>query len=530
MHKNGGVEVSCRKRQILFLDHPGRSFALTWQKLSFSLAIKSGTVCTQVETDHGEAITVSTESGKPYRAENSLVYLLRDGGRGFEQGNAPKDMFLIPREIEEQELWLHWYLGSGNKPARSGASMKERVKRFDLSSRGWTAQVKWRFGFMHPTSRTWVWRDAEYNFVLRYAETTILHRLWRYLSLQFSRIGFLLATAKSMLLDGFFTGGFKAATRAANLEALENTNFTPHYKKSLKRKLQKTVIGASFMQAPWDLSNQAGKILELDSSSLHTAAEKQQLKHKRQKTVSAASYMQAPWDLSNQAGKILELDSSSLHTAAEKQQLKHKRQKTVSAASYMHGLYDYSNDVLKETNLENSILTQDEKDELRRKKRDARQRGLDQQNARREADPLLSALDATWDTLRLTYPQIALTAPGQLWASASPAQAAKQGPIKCLSVQSTLSRAKEPSLFSRLASLERLRDGKSKSVVASFRAALKAYNLGKRDKEAAKVYAKDRYQKRKEAKKVQSPPCQAGSIARFFTTHNEGLEGESDPH
>jgi hypothetical protein len=270
--------------------------------------------------------------------------------------------------------------------------------------------------------------------------------------------------------------------------------------------------------------------------------------------------MQAPYDISNQARKNLELDSSSVHTDAEKQGLKDKRQKTVIGASFMSGLYDYSNDVLKETNLENSILTQDEKDELRRKKQDARQRRLDQQNARREADPLLSALDATWDTLRLTYPQIALTAPGQLWASASPAQAAKQGPIKCLSVQWTLSTAKEPSLLSRLDSLERLRDGKPKTVVASFRAALRAYYKGireqraeakkvqappcqassiarffttpntKKDKEARKVYDKDRYQKRKEAKKVQSPPCQAGSIARFLTTPNQGLEGESDPH
>ena len=83
---------------------------------------------------------------------------------------------------------------------------------------------------------------------------------------------------------------------------------------------------------------------------------------------------------------------------------------------------------MKEIDLENSILTEDEKDELRRKKQDLRQRALDQQNDRREADPLLVALDATWDTLRLIYPQIELTklAPGQLWESASRAESATE--------------------------------------------------------------------------------------------------------
>ena len=69
-------------------------------------------------------------------------------------------------------------------------------------------------------------------------------------------------------------------------------------------------------------------------------------------------------------------------------------------------------------------------------------------------------------------------------------------------------------------SLDRLRDGKPKTVVASFRAALRAYYKGIKKKAAKKP---------KEAKKP-VPPCQAGSIARFFTTPNQGLEGESDPH
>ena len=139
---------------------------------------------------------------------------------------------------------------------------------------------------------------------------------------------------------------------------------------------------------------------------------------------------------------------------------------------------------MKEIDLENSILTEDEKDELRRKKQDLRQRALDQQNDRREADPLLVALDATWDTLRLIYPQIALTklAPGQLWESASRAESATQGPVKCLTVQGILIRAKKPSLLRRLDSLDRLCDGKLKTAVASFRAAHSAYTVGINEK------------------------------------------------
>jgi len=122
-------------------------------------------------------MTVSSESGRPYRGSNSLVYLLKDGGRGLDQGKDPKDMFLTKEEITALELRRNWYLGSGNEMTRSEASKGERERMFGLSTCGWTAQVKWCFGFMHCRSRAWVWRDVEYNFVLRYTETTILHRL-----------------------------------------------------------------------------------------------------------------------------------------------------------------------------------------------------------------------------------------------------------------------------------------------------------------------------------------------------------------
>ena len=126
-------------------------------------------------------------------------------------------------------------------------------------------------------------------------------------------------------------------------------------------------------------------------------------------------------------------------------------------------------------------------------------------------------LEVFWVSACMTCCRVAWRCPFLLVHLKPLVSAAKQGPIKCLSVQYKLSRAKEPSLFSRLNSLERLRDGKPKTVVASFRAALRAYYKGIREQRA-------------EAKKVQAPPCQAGSIARFLTTPNQGLEGESDPH
>jgi hypothetical protein len=70
-------------------------------------------------------------------------------------------------------------------------------------------------------------------------------------------------------------------------------------------------------------------------------------------------------------------------------------------------------------------------------------------------------LEVFWVSACMTCCRVAWRCPFLLVHLKPLVSAAKQGPIKCLSVQYKLSRAKEPSLFSRLNSLERLRDGKS---------------------------------------------------------------------
>ena len=73
-----------------------------------------------------------------------------------------------------------------------------------------------------------------------------MHRLWHWLSVNISKIGFLLATAKSMLLDKIFRGGFATTTHfETEMAALDKTDFTPEYKAALKRKRHKQAFFAN---------------------------------------------------------------------------------------------------------------------------------------------------------------------------------------------------------------------------------------------------------------------------------------------